>query len=829
VNRIGYRPVERTGVTVAAGAPTTLDIQLQETALRLESIVISGSRVAQKETDAPTAGHVVEQTQVNERVTASPVEHIAGLAGVDIVRGGIIQSNFTVRGFNNIFSGSVLTLTDNRFAFVPSLRVNVPYLMPTNNEDIERIEVVLGPGAALYGPNAANGVLHVITRSPFDSRGTTLTVDAGNQSLLRTAVRHAGVLSPQLGYKFSFEGLRGEDFESVDLNEPLVDGRRLRDFDLEKYGIETRVDYRPVPGAEIIATYGFATADNAIEPTGLGAAQVDDWHFNAFQLQGRMGRLYAQAFLNTSDAGDTFLLRNRSIAGTTQGSVIDKSRQWVLQAQHGWAYNPRQDFIYGIDYQSTEPRTEGTINGRYEDDDDFTEVGGYVHSTTKLTDMLDLVAAVRLDKHSRLDDPVWSPRAALVYQPFEGQAFRVTYNRAFTSPSSNNQFLDLVAGQLPPSGQALYFVRTLGTPEEGFQFRRDCAGGLCMRSPFAPSAGFIPASAEGFYPAALAVAAPGLRQALINGGLSPAQANGIVAKLQGSPPPASVGTVLRVLNPTTRAFTDVTPAFVQDLAPIEPTINETYEAGYKGFLGDRLSATVDLWYQRRENFVTPLLVQTPNVFMDAATIAPYIATTLATGPGALPPAQAAALAPVIAGGLAGVSGNAAATGVPVGVVNPNHEFAGTNEIILAYRNFGDVDLWGGDLGAEVLLTDRITAIGSWSYTSEDVIPQVGGPEVTLNAPTEKGMAGMRYRDAGLGLSGELRARFTHGFPANSGVYVGYVEGYTLWDATVSFKPSLLPNAMFSVTATNLLDHEHQQFVGGATLGRLIMTRLQYTF
>lgn len=841
VTRIGYRPVERTGVTVAAAGPTTLDVQLQETALRLEGVVISGSRIAQKETDAPASTAVVEQTQVNERPSTSVVDHIRGLAGVDIVQGGVIQSNVTVRGFNNIFSGSLLTLTDNRFAFVPSLRVNVPYLMSTNNEDIERIEVILGPGAALYGPNAANGVLHVITRSPFDSRGTTLTVDGGSQSLLRTAIRHAGAPSERLGYKLSFEMLRGEDFESIDTNEPVVatPNIRLRDFDLEKFGGEARVDFRPTPGTEIIGTYGFARAGSAIEPTGLGAAQVKDWTFNTFQLQGLRGRLFTQLFLNTSDAGDTFLLRNRPSATSTAGTVVDKSMQWVFQAQHGMALGGRYDLIYGFDYQSTEPKTDGTINGRYENDDDFTEVGGYVHSSTTLTDKLDLVAALRLDKHSRVEDAVWSPRAGLVFKPVDGQAVRVTYNRAFTSPSSNNQFLDLVAGQLPPApAPALYPVRTLGTPSDGFQFRRDCAGGigsLCMRSPFAPTSGFIPASAAGFYSAAVAAASAGnaLRNALIaQGGLSTAAADAVVQRLQTATPPspATVGSVLRVLNPTTRAFTDVGPEFVQDIDPVVPTINETYEAGYKGFIADRLSLNVDVWYQQRKDFVTPLLVQSPNVFIQASSIGPYIANTLSSSSGGpLPPANAAALAPLVAAILGGVSGNAVATGVPVGVVNPNHEFAGHSDIILAYRNFGDVDLWGTDLGAEILLTDRVSAIGSWSYASKDVIPQPNGPAVTLNAPSEKGMAGMRYRDEGMGLSGEVRARFTHGFPANSGVYVGYVTGYTLWDATVAYRPARFSNAMFSLTATNLTDNEHVEFVGGAMLGRLIMTRLQYTF
>ena len=81
--------------------------------------------------------------------------------GVDIITQGVQSTNVVVRGFNNIFSGALYTLTDNRMAGVPSLRVNVMHFVPTTDEDLQRMEVVLGPGSALYGPNTANGVLHL--------------------------------------------------------------------------------------------------------------------------------------------------------------------------------------------------------------------------------------------------------------------------------------------------------------------------------------------------------------------------------------------------------------------------------------------------------------------------------------------------------------------------------------------------------------------------------------------------------------------------------------------------------------------------------------------
>ena len=831
---IAYRAFEQAGIVVVEGSPTMVAITLRSRAFVLGTVV-SVEGVEQKITEAPASVHVIGMDQIAVQPTTSPVDHIRNVPGIDIISGSLWQRNVVARGFNNIFSGSLLTLTDNRFAFVPSLRVNVPYLNPTTNEDIERIEVVLGPGSALYGPNAASGVMHIITRSPFDSEGTTVSFDAGNQSVFRGALRHAAALTERFAYKASFEYAKAEDWKSVDLAEQEIGVQR--DFDLERYAGELRLDFRPTANSEITGSYGRSQAGSAIEPTGLGAAQVRDWVFNTYQLRASTGRLFGQVFLNTSDAGETFLLRNRNNAN--RGVIVDKSSQLVAQLQHSRALTERIGLTYGLDYQLTTPRTEGTINGRNEDDDEVTEFGGYLHATTQLTDLIQLVAATRVDKHNRLDEPVWSPRAAIVFQPTENQGFRLTYNRAFSTPSTNNLFLDLQVASIPIPGSPAggYFVRTLGTPSDGLQFRRDCTGGvgdgLCMRSPFVPGSPFMPANAGGVYKTiALPVAiAGGLKQSLMARGLTDAQAEGIIQKLQGAPAPTTVGTQLRVLNPTTARFENVPEDYVRDLTAIEPTITNTYEAGYRGLVGNRVNVSLDVWTQRRENFVGPLIVETPNVFLDSLSLAGYLTQVLATGPGALPPAQAAALGAGIAAGMAGTPNapSAAVRGIPIGVVNLDNPLNNPTDIVLAYRNFGTVDLWGTDLGVDVSVTDAIAVMGTFSYANKDFFKAaLGSHDIALNAPGRKGSLGARYRSPG-GFSVELRNRWVAGFPANSGVYIGEVPSYSLLDLNVSLRPSIFPNALLAINAMNVLDEEHIQFVGGGTIGRLVVTRLQYTF
>ena len=223
VRRIGYGETEQRSVVVPAGGTVEVDVTLSAVAIVLNPTVVTGSRSPEKAQDAPAHTEVVTAQVIEERPSLTPIDQIRSVPGVDYASTGIQGGNVVVRGFNNVFSGAMLTISDYRYATVPSLRVNTPYLVSTPNEDVGQIEVVLGPGAALYGPNAANGVLHILSKSPFESKGTTVSVGGGSRSVMRGAVRHAGTVGERFGYKISGQFLRGEDWPYTD---PVEDSLR---------------------------------------------------------------------------------------------------------------------------------------------------------------------------------------------------------------------------------------------------------------------------------------------------------------------------------------------------------------------------------------------------------------------------------------------------------------------------------------------------------------------------------------------------------------------------------------------------------------------------
>jgi len=858
--RVGFSKRTLDNITIGTGGSANLDIPLAVNAIQLNEVVTAASRAPEKIIDAPASVSVIRAQQIEERAAVNVTDHVAALPGIDVARGGLVRSNVVARGFNNIFSGALMTLTDHRFAFVPSLRVNIPYLSTTTNEDIDHIEVVLGPGAALYGPNTASGVMSISTKS-----GTTVTLDGGNQDLLRGGVRTAWVLTPKLGFKASYDVFRGTEWgypaaDSIgNPADPSDDEKKPRDPNIRRQGGEVRLDYRPTAGAEIIANYGRSQAGSAVEPTGLGPAQIKDWVYQTYQLRGRYNRLFAQVFMNTSDAGGTYLLQKvRSNTEcpdvTDQACIIDKSSQLAAQIQHGMDFgaNARQRFVYGLDYIHTIPKTEGTINGSYEDDDDITEVGGYLHSVTALSPKFELTTAARVDKHSRLEDPVFSPRIALVFKALENQNFRLTYNRAFSTPSTNNLFLDLVASSNP-----ILNIRALGTPSTGFQYRRDCAaglGGLCMKifPAFGGTGAFVPANpyANSFGAARTSIISS-LTQSFtaqfIAAGLpanvAAAQAalvaNG-TANFLGTrtPTAAQVGTTLVIPSVGGAAGFVVQPDQLVDIDRPKPTIHSTIEAGYKGIIANRLQLSLDVWHENRKNFVGPLQLETPLVFLNGQALNAYLKSQLegffpTVG---LPAAAAAQVAAALAGSLpgsnpTGTCSPATPSACPLGVVNFDTPKAGS-DVIVAYRSYNkSLKLWGSDLGAELLIDGGFSVAGTYSWVNKGIFSKssLGTREdVSLNAPTNKHTLTLRYRNESNGFGAELRERHVDAF--NTLAFVGGpVEAYTLVDAGLSYRPSFLNGILLAINGTNITNNVHREFSLGSEIGRLIITRLQVTF
>ncbi len=868
VSFLGYESVTTAGVMIRGGQTTTLDVGLAATTLIGEQVVVSASRKQEKLLDAPASISVVELDEIMDRPALSVTDYIKDLGGVDQAKVGVSQSSTVIRGFNRTFTGSLLQMVDNRIARIASLRLNMGSAIPLTSEDIQRIEVVRGPGSALYGPNSANGVMHIVTRSPIGSEGNAVSLYGGERSLRKATFRHASSVDGKIGFKVSGEYSKAREWAYEDPAEVIA-----RDNDNERLLGEVRIDLRPTDDLSIIGSAGYSRI-KAIQMTGQGAAQAVDWSTRFFQARSQYKGWFAQIFLNMNDAGDTKLLR------TTQ-PIVDTSRLTVMQLQHNLAVGARQQFTYGADVLLTRPNTGNTTHGQFEDRDNLDEYGLYVQSETTLNDQVSLMLAGRLDEHSKIEDPVFSPRAALVIKPSPESTLRLTYNRAFGTPSSVHYFLDLIAGS-DPFGLGANFAalglgpdRTIDLRTQGvnsqFTFRRGDNGLPMYRSPFAPVAGLPadtylpmndPASTNLLWgvargavlaqltPQLQGLAVPIITQYLISLGLpapnaaqlAAQQAAGLAAAFPGVIPSALPGltNALGVLDTGTGTFNPVDPASVRDVDPMRPSITETFEVGYKGVVGNKLVLTADFYRNKIHDFISSIHIVTPNVFLDPGPLASALGAGIAQQLALPENAQLAGALAVIDDPATGVGGDgngspvdeltrifvSTAAAIPYGTVTPE-EATDPNAVMLTYRNSGEVSYYGTDLGFSYYPNDIWNLSGSYSFINENLFEKVDGiDDIPLNAPKHKLSLALGLKPSGLPLNLGARMRYRGAFEMADGVYVGDVESHTVVDVSASYDFS---KVTFSVEASNLLDKQYQAFVGAPMIGRLVMAGLAVRF
>jgi len=867
VTALGYREHREDGVRVRADETTVLDLSLTSAALQLNPVVVTASRRAESRTDAPNTVYVVGETEIQERAVVTPVDHLRSAPGVDIIQQGTQSRNVVIRGFNNIFSGSLHFLVDNRIAGVPSLRANLLHFVPQTNEDLERIEVVLGPGSALYGPNTSNGVVHMITRSPLTSQGTTVTLGGGGKNVFDATFRTAHKLSDNFGFKVSARQITGDEWEFTDpvetaarasadsnpaafkaermarglssANADLAFGRvGIRDYegsDFKRQSMNVRADWGLGGDDRIVFDYGMTNTDG-IELTGLGMGQTNGWKYQYYQARMNAGRFFTQFYLNTSDAGDSYLLRDGA-------PLTDQSRMTVGQLQHGFdILDGRQDFTYGLDYFYTNPRTDGTINGRNENDDDVKEVGTYIQSKTALGDQLDLILAGRLDTHSRLDHNVLSPRAALVFEPAENHSIRASYNRAFSTPSTLNMFLDISGGPAGPLAAVGYRVQAQGAGSGISLHNADgTLSGMRIPQALGGSGQLMPVGTGPLW-----LTGVGAANAL---GIIDAATAGFLASLN----PSDTDIPLNMLDAGTGAFSPLNAAAILDVERLKETTSTTFELGYQGVINNKVLIAADVWHSRKENFVSPLVFRTPVLYLDATSMIGFLVPRLTqlimattgldattAGIAAIDQATQLALGPDKAvGGIPGLAET------PLAVISSDQVESSATNLLVSYVNAGDVSMYGADFSIQAFLDDHWTLSSTASLVSDDYFDLTemsnGISPIALNAPKLKGTFGLAYRDVRAGFNAETRLRLTSGFPAESAGFVGTqcetgltgalyeepcVDGYQLVDVTVGYKvPGTL--ATLQLVVNNLFNTPYRSFVGVPEIGRFIMVQAKY--
>lgn len=488
ISYVGYKSIENS-VTIVSGQNTELNGTLEDGENVLDEVVITAGKKLQKVTDVPATVEVITAKEIEEFPSFNIGEMAARQKGVDFVRSGVLGTGINIRGFNSAFNSKNLQMTDDRVSML--IATGLPYgsFSTVIKDDIERVEILLGPNGTLYGPNAHNGLVSTITKNPRTSEGTTLVFGAGNQNVITGRLRHAQVINDRVSYKLHLERTAGKEFNYVDsvyVGTTAYEEHNLdRNFDALKYG--GAVHYKTGKQSELIGYYGHSNNTN-LGVTNAGRNQIKDWTIDIAQLKFVSKNFFANAYYTWSRTDETYAINQR-----TQNYVsfiengFSEEEAWSRALYEQWVpsfgiaiprgalfkdaserlngegqYNNNWGNFYltlGAQYQLDMADSEGTYLLDADGPIEIGQMGFYSQFEYKLDSGWNFLAGLRADNHE-LYGTNFLPKAAIT-KSINAGTFRLTYGRGMAVPSILNLKGNLFGGLLLGNGEG--FTLTDGT------------------------------------------------------------------------------------------------------------------------------------------------------------------------------------------------------------------------------------------------------------------------------------------------------------------------------------------------------------------------------
>lgn len=464
---VGHRTVEQS-VTVEHDKVTNVIISLENESVQLNEIMVYGASLKKERiTEAPAAISVVEGKGLQRTASTGQLPKlIENQPGVDLVQSGLYDFNLNTRGFNSSLNRRVLILLDGRdlgTAFLSSTEWNG---MSTPLEDLGRVEMVRGPGSALYGANAYNGVLNITSLPPKSMLGTKITAGVGELNMFRGDIRHAGQYD-HFSYKINIGGISAETFSKT--RTTSITGNRYQDI----YNAATSGEFQNrINNNQKFEYDGFTALNNEV-------AELRDKPVKQFYISGRIDHDYEDGGTTTVEGGVTQVENEVIVTGIGRVQVQRARKPFARLSYSNYGINvnlwtqsrinmaPEVSLSTGLDLVQDANITQGEMqyNHLFFDNRLFVVVGAshrLISIDTKNTLMLGkrndntsgifgqaefrfaselkAVVAARYDRSS-LHESFFSPKAALVFSPLSNHTFRATYNKAFQSPNYSELYL----------------------------------------------------------------------------------------------------------------------------------------------------------------------------------------------------------------------------------------------------------------------------------------------------------------------------------------------------------------------------------------------------
>lgn len=420
---VGYPTVHARMDNPRASRPhedsTLLSLVQDDLEFLKEETVSIASHYEQPISEAPGNVYVITEEDIRHSGAIDLPTILRRIPGMEVMQTTAADFNVSIRGDNQLLANKLLVLIDGRSIYLDAQGVVFWKSIPVTIPEIKRIEVIKGPASAIYGFNAFDGVINIITKSPQDLDGMTAQVAGGEFDTLMASAIYAEKYE-NFGYRLSY------GFDQTN----RWDKRDALAFRSNKFNLQTVYD---------LTSSARLKLSGGLVDTGRLAFQSVDANFLRYAdfLQGYVfGGYESPDFILRANWNITKLpLENSSqpalasVVNPNESSVDNDANTYNIEAQHQIALPAKNRFSYGVNYRLNTFSSDN-IRGFSREH----RLGLYLQNEWNASSSLTAVAGVRVDLDTFIN-PTYSPRGSLLWNPLEDHTFRASVSVGYRPPT----------------------------------------------------------------------------------------------------------------------------------------------------------------------------------------------------------------------------------------------------------------------------------------------------------------------------------------------------------------------------------------------------------
>ncbi len=408
----------------------------------LDVEVTLASRKPQKISQTAAAVFVITNEDIRRSGAASIPELLRIVPGLQVARISSSKWAVTSRGFNNIYANKLLILIDGRTVYSPLFSGVFWDVQDTFLEDVDRIEVIRGPGASLWGANAVNGIINIKTKHTEDTEGGLVYAGFGKEEKMLGGIRFGDKMGKKSYYRIytkytDYDG--GADVNGDDAS---------NDWNIMQAGFRMDSEFSDKDTVILQGEIYRCETDEILSFPSLSPPYMNSAHDNADKTGGNIMGQWKHSFSNTSDMSLKMIYDRtdrEELEFFLEGDILD------IDFQHRFEFGERQELVWGMGYRyyHDKLRSSPTMIFNPETEDDHLFSAFIQDDITLAKNRLRLTLGSKFE-HNDYTGFEFQPNARLLWSPHEKHSVWAAVSRALKTPSRFETKTQILTRVIPP-------------------------------------------------------------------------------------------------------------------------------------------------------------------------------------------------------------------------------------------------------------------------------------------------------------------------------------------------------------------------------------------